>query len=397
MNVLLVGVGYYPCRMSGDKNFWVELAPLLARQTGQTVVLSINDAHQPTTVQTTDGGPVTIYNVRRFMHLGQRSGQVSTLAYYHHKHAPLPEMLELSATVLSNWHLLKRITSEHSIDIVHFMDNFGPAMALVKALLPGARVTHSAASYSARGRMYDAYLQRSFGALDRIIPYTHAYREKLIAIGIPRHMLHTIRWGVHPRHRPQASRAKRELRQSLGITAPSTLFLWSGYIQQIQERDFMAALAVAREVTEQSTRCHFVFAFKPESYQPRYLGYERDRISIVTDVPDFLLLLETADFLFSPLIDGDLIVAPPLTWVESLASGTPIITTRAGAVDEIVTEGQTGFVADGLCTLADVVQRAIDSSDRSRMSQMARQLAVERYDIRHSACEYVALWRELAG
>ncbi len=52
-----------------------------------------------------------------------------------------------------------------------------------------------------------------------------------------------------------------------------------------------------------------------------------------------------------------------LSMVEAMACGTPVIGTRMGSIQEVVDDGVTGFVRDGVDALADAV-RALPSIDR---------------------------------
>jgi glycosyltransferase involved in cell wall biosynthesis len=47
-----------------------------------------------------------------------------------------------------------------------------------------------------------------------------------------------------------------------------------------------------------------------------------------------------------------------LAAMEALASGTPVIAFRAGALPEIVDDGRTGFLVDGVASMADAIARA---------------------------------------
>ena len=72
-----------------------------------------------------------------------------------------------------------------------------------------------------------------------------------------------------------------------------------------------------------------------------------------------------------------------LVMIESLATGTPVITTRRGAAPEIVEHGRTGTVCDSHDELVDAVRR-IDMLDRAECRASARHrfntdLMVERH------------------
>lgn len=89
----------------------------------------------------------------------------------------------------------------------------------------------------------------------------------------------------------------------------------------------------------------------------------------------------------------------PLTWdepfglvvIESLASGTPVIAWRRGAMPEIIDDGVTGFLVDDTDDAVGAVQRLDDISRRS-----CRLAAETRFSDAVMAERYAALYKELA-
>jgi len=396
LGLVLVGVGLFPYNVAGDKNFFTRLIPLLAKGCRSIDVLSINDG-SGSERQELDGCQVTYHNTKRAFHLGDRSryccGQGSLLDY-HHKHQPAREIAEILLTTLVQLPKLRRLVRNGQVDAIHFMDNMGPSMPLVKRALPGPMVTHSAMAYAPRGRFYDRYLQMSMRALDRIIPYSQAYATRLRDLGIAPGRIEVIRWGVEPREEELGEADRSRVRSAYGVRQDARLLVWSGFIQQIGEADFRAALEVARKVTEARPNCRFIFAFKPKSFRPEFKELASPAIRVETNVERFAELLEAADLFYSPILRLDAIVAPPLTWLEAMSLGTPVITTAAGGVDEVVRPGETGFVARSHHDLADVVTRAVDCTELAEISQNCRRFIAENCDIHAVAERYLTLWRE---
>ena len=100
----------------------------------------------------------------------------------------------------------------------------------------------------------------------------------------------------------------------------------------------------------------------------------------------------------------DLYVAPQrwegfgLTPIEAMACGVPVVATRVGAFDALVTEGETGLLVDP--GDADALAQATDDalSDPARLtvwSQAARDRATHEFSIEGEAAALVALYREL--
>jgi glycosyltransferase involved in cell wall biosynthesis len=78
-----------------------------------------------------------------------------------------------------------------------------------------------------------------------------------------------------------------------------------------------------------------------------------------------------------------------LVAMEALACGTPVIAYRSGALPEIVDDGVTGFVVDGVDGLVRALER-IDEIDRRR----CRAEAERRFDAREMAARYLALYAD---
>lgn len=81
-----------------------------------------------------------------------------------------------------------------------------------------------------------------------------------------------------------------------------------------------------------------------------------------------------------------------LVAIESMATGTPVIARRAGALPEIIQHGLTGFLVDDLHEARFALRRT------SRLSrQRIRNEALQRFGVRRMVDEYEAVYRQLAG
>jgi hypothetical protein len=79
-----------------------------------------------------------------------------------------------------------------------------------------------------------------------------------------------------------------------------------------------------------------------------------------------------------------------LTAIESLATGTPVIATKTGALPEIVEHGVDGFLVD------DMIEAELAVSLVPRLSrELIRERALERFSAARMADEYEGIYREL--
>jgi rhodanese-related sulfurtransferase len=81
-----------------------------------------------------------------------------------------------------------------------------------------------------------------------------------------------------------------------------------------------------------------------------------------------------------------------LVALEALASGTPVVAFRRGALPEIVEEGRTGFLVDTVDERAEALTRVGQVS-----RDACRRAAEARFSVRDAADRYLARYRELAA
>ena len=79
-----------------------------------------------------------------------------------------------------------------------------------------------------------------------------------------------------------------------------------------------------------------------------------------------------------------------LVMIESLACGTPVVTTSAGSVPEIIDDGLTGFIRDDLRDLADMLHKAA-KLDRSE----CRRVAQDRFSVSRMVADHLELYAKL--
>jgi L-malate glycosyltransferase len=121
--------------------------------------------------------------------------------------------------------------------------------------------------------------------------------------------------------------------------------------------------------------------------------------------PNELKMLEQRDDVPALLAAADVLVScsenEPFgrVLVEAAAAGMPVVSTRSGGKVEIVEEGVTGLLAaqtdiDALAMhCASLLQ---DVARRTTMGQMARLRAERLYDVRRTAAELAALFKDIA-
>jgi glycosyltransferase involved in cell wall biosynthesis len=377
LRLLLLGNGYWP-GVKGNHKFWSDMAPLLKDRVNYLAIASFTDRANSLYYQEPD---IPVYNFKTWRLFGRINEAGYRTSY------PVASVSLLKA--------LKRILSiirNNNINVVHLMDNTsGPMILLLKKFIPQLHITTSAIAYRHQSIPYKILFRLNFKAnFDKIITYSEALREKITSIGVRADKLKTIRWGVNPYIRKHYDDA---FKKTLNLAPGSKIILWSGYLQQSGYKDFLLSLNVAQRVVKKTRNCHFLFAFKPYYFKLKYLEHAEERISIITDV-NLEEIYPVTDSLLSPFSAEDTIVAPPLTWLEAMSYGIPVITTSVGGANEVITNGSNGYITspDGL---EAVITDFLKNADTIAMGNNARQTIEQKYNIINITNDYVDLWRSM--
>jgi glycosyltransferase involved in cell wall biosynthesis len=218
-----------------------------------------------------------------------------------------------------------------------------------------------------------------------------ALRDRLRRLGVPDRSMRHIPWGVLPPS--EAADVSADLRPVLGLPRDRPVYLWAGFIQQIREQDFRFAYRTALAALSKGLAASFVFAFKPEVWRSDFADLARPDEGIhtmATDAERFAELKRAADVFYSPVVRRDCIIAPPLTWIEMMALGRPIITTSVQGADELVEHARTGYLAEDESTLIEHLFRIRD--DPHAMREACRGAVSKRYNLLDIRDRYLRLW-----
>jgi glycosyltransferase involved in cell wall biosynthesis len=133
---------------------------------------------------------------------------------------------------------------------------------------------------------------------------------------------------------------------------------------------------------------------------------ELERLAGELGVADRVELPGWADAPSSVLPDFDVFCLPsrsegfPLSIVEAMLAGLPVVATRVGSVAELVADGRTGLVLerDDVDGLVDALTRLRDDPAlRSRFGAAGRERALEEYTVDRMARAYERLWAQVCA
>jgi glycosyltransferase involved in cell wall biosynthesis len=127
--------------------------------------------------------------------------------------------------------------------------------------------------------------------------------------------------------------------------------------------------------------------------QVAQLGLE-GRVRFLGVRADVAEILNASDvFVLSSRWEGN-----PMSVMEAMASGLPVVSTAVGGVPELVRDGETGLLvpSEDAGALARAIQALVDDpARRQAMGAAARQHAVASFDIRHTVRGYEQLYEAL--
>jgi glycosyltransferase involved in cell wall biosynthesis len=235
---------------------------------------------------------------------------------------------------------LQRISVRNSIDVVHVNNYRSAPWGRFVAQWAGAPcVCHVREMITSE--MIHRYRLRS---MDTLIAVADAVGLTLIKEGIPQGRVSTIRSGVAVHGLPTQSEAHRS-REGLRIGPNDPVV---GIVAHILPHkgydDLVQALALIAERLP-NTRCLVV----GEAPRKRYLRHlldlaerhaVKDRLTLVGFREDVACLLQAMDLVVLPSHSEGL----PITILEAMAAGKPVVATAVGGIPEVVRNGETGLL-----------------------------------------------------
>lgn len=389
MRVIAVGQRFFPKAHPGDKTFWLRVFQRLARRGVEVHVVSVDrrarapeSAGEGLTIETIPATPVYVRFGAQSTRYNRESEEIGAITNYGSKLLTLPRLIRT----------VRDRARTRGADLIHFVDNLGPAAWPYIARLETPAFA-SAITYDPRYALYDSFLRASLAGFSAVGATSDTFRRRLVEIGLPEERMRTVRWGADPaEHTPAPDRAA--IKRRLGVPPDAPLVFWAGYIQQITEADFRVAHRAVLDARRILPDLHAVFCFKPAHFRPAFASLAGSGVQLSGDGEVYALARSAADLFLSPVTRGRSILAPPLTWVESMLQGLPILTTPCGAAEETLDHGRAGEAVETERLATRMVELLRDPQRLEHLRSGARSWAASSYSLDRSADALQAMWAE---
>jgi len=159
-------------------------------------------------------------------------------------------------------------------------------------------------------------------------------------------------------------------------------------------------LAAARRVIDREPRARFLLVglgplAESLAAEARRLGLN-GQVVFTGFRPDAVALMGAADLVVLPSVHEGL----PLTLLEAMALGRPVVASRVGGVPEVVRSGETGVLVeprdvDGLAS--QILALLSDAALRERLGEGARQQVRRRYGMMQMVAAVEDHYRQVSG
>ena len=220
-------------------------------------------------------------------------------------------------------------------------------------------------------------------ASDVLVAVSPEVRDELVELGVaPSEKFVVIRLGIPFEERLGGPAADSDYRHLYGIPAGAFVVGWVGRMTGVKATGAVLEIVrVARERGVDAVLCMVGDGPDRESLErlAHELGIARHCyfVGYQSDVAGYYRLFDA--FLLPSVNEGT-----PVSAIESLASGTPVVANRVGGVPDVVRDGVDGFLVepgDADAAAERVARLANDPALRQRLGESGRARVLGRYSV----------------
>ena len=279
-------------------------------------------------------------------------------------------------------------THGYRCDLLHG----GPARRLGIATVS---TLHGSSRMGGLSHLFEWLQERALTRFDGVVAVSEPLRQSLLARGVPEERLHFIPNGWVP---PEEYLDREAARRQLELPKDRMVIGWIGRLIPIKGCDvFLESLA---RLGPKAPAWHgVVVGDGPEraalEEQARSLGI-MDRVSFAGSVPEAARIVKALDvFVLSSRSEGT-----PMTILEVMGAGVPVVATAVGGVPGVVDPPQSGWLAppEKPAELAKILREALaDDKCRARRGSVGRERVERIYGSLAWTNHYLDIYEKLGG
>jgi glycosyltransferase involved in cell wall biosynthesis len=290
---------------------------------------------------------------------------------------------------------LRRLMRREKIDILHAHDFYSSFIGAAAARLCGVRVIAAQRHLKLSDRRAHKWGTRLIHLLaNRILVNSEAIREHIVTNeGAQTDKIVVVKNGVVPVTASSQNRA--ELCKELGVDTCVTLVGMVARLQTVKGHRFF--LEAGAEVLRKRKDAHFVLVgdgpLRAEiANQAAELGIS-DQVHMLGDRADVSRLVSAFDLLVLASLHEGL----PNAVMEAMAAGVPVVATAVGGTKELITDGETGYLAPSAnsAALAERVLFALGDDCRDEIISAAHRKITSAFGIEQMVESVEALYDEV--
>ena len=232
---------------------------------------------------------------------------------------------------------------------------------------------------------------------DVLVAVSPEVRDELVELGVaPREKFAVIRLGIPLEERLGDPTADEDYRRAYGIPAGAFVVGWVGRMTGVKDtRAVLEIVAAARAQGVDAVLC--MVGDGPDRERLEQVAHEIGIarscffVGYQEDVAGYYRLFDA--FLLPSVNEGT-----PVSAIEALASGTPVVANRVGGVPDVVRDGVDGFLVehgDIAGAAAKLAALAGNAGLRAAMGEAGRGHVLERYAVSRLVDDVDRLYRAL--
>ena len=270
---------------------------------------------------------------------------------------------------------------------------------------PRAAIVHGYTAEDRKVALFEAADRRILRRVDAVVAVSESMRAALVASGVDPARVHVIENGIPvDRVASEAARSRAAVRAEWRLASGDFAFLFLGRLSPEKGADVLLE-ALATAAPRLGARAVLVFVGEGASraaIERRALALQGERRLLPGQVrfqgwrDDPWACLGAADAFVMPSRREGL----PLSLLEAMAAGTPVIASGVGGVPEALSEGRCGALVppDDVAALSvALVSLAHDPSSADAMRAFAAARVRDRYGVLRQARALEALYSRLAS